>query len=388
MVKHTQEQNKQNIQNKKGDKAMNKRKIFVVAVAVCLVAILSLGTLAWFTDEDAITNEFYVGSTDVEPDEVFGIDLWEESNGEIKGKDTKDDEGFTYEEILPGQIIDKDPYFTNTGIHGQYVRAIVTVTEADILKDAMVPKGADVSEWYDIEKFLPGTSEKWSLEYKFYTNKDTFVLVYYYTEVLGAGEDTEKLFDDVVIPTELTKEQAAEMENFSIKIVGQAIQAEHLADVTTAKEVFAKYWDEEGVIAGVSTDKDLANEDDAPVSISYPVTGNLGTFNNNAISYDPANYTDPDRPGVLLGSDITVTIKNGASFIDVPANVSNVTMHLKNTALTIEEGSKFITSTHGTAQIILENVSINGEKVTYSNLETIIAKYITGFTDTLNYVVG
>lgn len=376
----------------KGEKAMknNKKKVLVAALAICILATISLGTLAWFTDEDAITNNFYVGDTTTDADKVFGIDLWETSDtdkdGQVEefGKGTKDDTGITYEDILPGQILDKDPYFTNTGIHGQYVRAIVTVTEADILKVAMIPKDSEVSIWDDVKMFLPGTDAKWELAHKYYTNKDTFVFVYYYNEVLEAGATTEKLFDDVVIPTELTKEQAAEMDNFQITIVGQAIQSEHLADVTGAKEAFAKYWDEEGVVAGVVIDKDLANENDAPVSISYPVTGNLGTFTTTPISYDPANYTDPAMPGALLMSDATATVKSGASLIDVPADQYNVTIYIKNSDFTVEAGSKFITSAHGTGQIILENVTINGVKVvSYSD----IADYVTGFSAS-NFMIG
>ena len=380
----------------KGGNTMNKKKIFIAAVAVCLIATISMGTLAWFTDEDQITNKFYVGDTTTDADEVFGIDLWETSdlNGdgtitddETFGKDTKDDTGVTYEDILPGGAYDKDPYFTNTGIHGQYVRAIVTVTEADILKVAMTPKDSEVSVWEDVKLFLPGTGDKWELAHKYYTNKDTFVFVYYYKEVLEAGQTTQKLFDDVVIPTELTKEQAAEMDNFDIQIVGQVIQSENLADVTNAKEAFAKYWDEEGVVAGVVVDKDLANNTNGPVSISYPVTGDLGSFDATPIVYDPANYTDPAMPGVLMASDATATITSGASFIDVPATIPNVTIYLKNTDLTIEAGSKFITSAHGTGQIILENVTINGVKVTNSNIATIVAEYVTGFNSG-NFMVG
>ena len=223
---------------------LTKKKVLLASLAVCLVAIVSFGTLAWFTAEDTVVNEFYVGNSTTDPDEVFGIDLWEEDDldgdgvTEIHGKDTADTTGHKYEEILPGQVLDKDPYLTNTGIHPQYVRAIVTVTEADILKKAMIPRYSEVSIWDDVKMFLPGTDAKWSLEHKYYTNKDTFVFVYYYTEELQAGATTGKLFDDVVIPTELTKEQAAEMENFSITIVGEAIQTLGFDSADEAWEAF------------------------------------------------------------------------------------------------------------------------------------------------------
>lgn len=370
----------------KGAKTMSKRKIFIAAIAICLVAILSMGTLAWFTDEDKVTNKFYVGDTTTDADEVFGIDLWETSdkNGddtitddETYGKDTKDDTGITYEDILPGGIYDKNPYFTNTGIHDQYLRAIVTVTEADILKAAMVPHGATHSEWYDVAKFLPGTSDKWTLEYKYYTNKDTFVFVYYYNEILGADETTEKLFDDVVIPTELTKEQAAEIDNFDITIVGQVIQSDNLADVTNAKEAFAKYWDEDGAIAGVKPE-DLATDDDDTVSVSYPVTGTLGTIKSDLITYDPANYTDPEAPGALIVSGATATIKAGADFVTVPAEENNVTMIIMDTDFTVEDGAKLVDCPHSTGAIYVRNLTINGVKVTYANAAEMSAKYFSG----------
>lgn len=375
---------KKKLQVNKGENTMSKRKIFIAAVAICLVAIISMGTLAWFTDEDEITNKFYVGDTTTDADEVFGIDLWEttDTNGdgtitddETYGKDTKDDTGITYEDILPGGIYDKNPYFTNTGIHGQYLRAIVTVSEADILKDAMVPKDADHSEWYDVEKFLPGTGDKWSLEYKYYTNKDTFVFVYYYTEVLQADATTEKLFDDVVIPTELTKEQAAEIDNFNINIVGQVIQSENLVEVANAKEAFAKYWDEEGVVAGVNLEDDLAND---PVAVSYPVTGNLGNVSTDLITYDPANYTDPENPGVLIFSGAEATVKSGANMVVIPAEQYNVTMIIMDTDFTVEDGAKIVNCPHGTGAIYVRNLTINGVKVTWDNYEEMSEKYFSG----------
>lgn len=371
---------------------MNKKKIFVVAIAVCLIATISMGTLAWFTDEDKITNNFYVGDTTTDADEVFGIDLWETSDtnkdgtitdDETFGKDTKDDTGITYEDILPGGRYDKNPYFTNTGIHGQYLRAIVTVTEADILREAMTPKGSDVSEWFDVPKFLPGTSDKWDLGHKFYTNKDTFVFVYYYKEVLAGGATTEKLFDDVVIPTELTKEQAALIDNFNITIVGQVIQSENLADVTNAKEAFAKYWDEPNVIAGVDQQKDL------PTELSYPVSGNLGTISSGAlVEYDSANYVEPGLEGVLIFSGAEADVKAGASLITIPAGgETNPTILLENVDLTIEDGGYILSTVDGTSgSVIFYGVTINGEKIdTYDELNDVLAKYFNNYNGSAQF---
>ena len=46
----------------------NKKKVFVVAVAVCLIAILSMSSLAWFSDADEVTNQFMVSTSGDEDD--------------------------------------------------------------------------------------------------------------------------------------------------------------------------------------------------------------------------------------------------------------------------------------------------------------------------------
>ena len=238
--------------NTEGEKTVsNKKKIFIAALAICLVSIISFTTLAWFTASESVTNNFYVGDSTTDPDDVFGIDVWENVDGTDIGKDTADDKGATYEDILPGEKLSKTPYLTNTGIHPQYVRAIVTVSQATILKEAMG------STWSDASKFLPGTASTWTLTDILYTNDDKLVYVYYYNTALAAGATTEALFEQVVIPTELTLEKAQEMKNFQVSVLAQVIQAEHLADpatpgtmVTTAQRAFELYWDATGTTAG------------------------------------------------------------------------------------------------------------------------------------------
>ena len=43
---------------------MTKKKVFVTALAICLVAILSMGSLAWFNASDTITNKFKIADSD------------------------------------------------------------------------------------------------------------------------------------------------------------------------------------------------------------------------------------------------------------------------------------------------------------------------------------
>ena len=49
---------------------MNKRKLLLVALSLCMVAILAMGgTLAYLTDTDAKTNVFTVGNVNIEQNE-------------------------------------------------------------------------------------------------------------------------------------------------------------------------------------------------------------------------------------------------------------------------------------------------------------------------------
>ena len=334
---------------------LTKKKIILIALAVCLFAIASYGTLAWFTAEDEVINKFYVGDSTTDPDKVFGIDVWETVDGVEYGKGVANTDGAEYELILPGEIFDKDPYFTNTGVHPQYVRAIVTVTDADILYDAMIPYGSSVSEWNEVEFLFPGTDANWTFQDAFYTKDDTFVYVYYYNTTLAAGATTEKLFDAVAIPTELTKEQAADIDNFTVSIVGQAIQSEHLDPaITTAQEAFKKYWDRDGSNAGLFPE-DLA---------SKTHSGNLGTP-VTPIVYDPNNYTADG--GVMNLNNISGTVAAGSTVVSIPATQPNSSVLIEGGANLVIEAGGYLVDAESSPNIIYINTkdtyTINGKVV-------------------------
>ena len=93
---------------------MNKTKVFTLALAVCMIAILSMGSLAWFTDTDEVKNNFLIaGSEDNDPDDIFSVNVWEQKddNGDGDFDDTDDvpyaENGLTYNDILPGDALSK-----------------------------------------------------------------------------------------------------------------------------------------------------------------------------------------------------------------------------------------------------------------------------------------
>lgn len=327
----------------KEEKVMNKKKVTLIALAICLIAVISMGSLAWFQASDEVTNNFMFGDSDTPSDGVFGIEVWEDrdTNGDGDYNEVGDAEkadGLEYEAILPGEVLSKEPYLENTGIHSQFVRAIVTVTDASVLRDAM--EGA----WGNADLFLPGTPDTWVLEDILYTTDNELVYVYYYTEVLEAGAKTDKIFTDVVIPTGLTKEMAAEIDDFQINILGQAIQSEHIL-VDTAQEAFAKYWDAAGTIAGYTNEQINAN-----AKINNETTTDV---------YISVNKTDyPSAEISLTGETISVT----EAIVKVDETVLNSTILIDSCTLTVADGAyiAYYDEPGGHQVIITPDTTING----------------------------
>lgn len=210
---------------------MTKKKVFVVALAVCLVAVLSMGTLAWFSAQDEVTNEFLV-ATDEDDKTDFSVDVWEnrDANGDgdydDEGDAEKNSDGLVYENILPGDVLSKEVHVENTGAYDQYLRVIVEISNASAWVNALGTDykfencfvGFEQDQWYPI-----GVN-------KYLAEQDLIVVVLYYNQVLEAGKDVT-LFDAVQIPTELTVDHANALGNgFEINVKAHVIQADNVGD--------------------------------------------------------------------------------------------------------------------------------------------------------------
>lgn len=210
----------------------NKKKVFVTALAVCLIAIISMGSLAWFSHKDSVYNEFFVAdSDDNTPDKIFSVDVWEQKddNGDGDFDDTDDvertDKTLTYKDILPGDELSKIAHVTNTGHYDQYIRVIVKISDATAWINAVgldidmntVFVGFDETKWDHISKDINGET-------------DTVTYVLYYTDILESAEDLV-LFNAVKVPESLTREQAAAFNGgFAIDVKAQAVQTENVGD--------------------------------------------------------------------------------------------------------------------------------------------------------------
>jgi len=201
-----------------------KKKVLIVALAACLLALVSVGTLAWFTAEDEVTNEFHVaGSDDNDPDKVFSVDVWERSEPQ---KDEKLEE-IIFNDILPGDDLYKEVNIENTGSYDQYIRVTVTLTDAsvwqDIFNTVYVPLNRIAT---DLNPDFVGYRVVYNAD------KDTLTYVLYYNAILPyENGDVVTLFTNVHIPEAMDRYQAAALSgNFDINVYAEAVQTEHVGD--------------------------------------------------------------------------------------------------------------------------------------------------------------
>jgi len=210
---------------------LNKKKLIALSVVAIMIAILSFSTLAWFSDADSVTNKFMVADSTSEPDEIFSVDVWEYADGET----SKDDDGHTYKNILPGGRYHKEPYIENTGSYDQYIRVKVTVSNADAWIAAL-------GNGYDLGTMFEGHDESAWTRYEagvYDGTENTYTMTFYLNYKL-APEAKACLFNTVVIPAQLTQNDMAFVGGqFELTIVAEAVQTENLGDgVDTAYEAF------------------------------------------------------------------------------------------------------------------------------------------------------
>lgn len=217
---------------------MNKRKVFLAALAICLIAILSMGTLAWFNASDSVTNTFQVADTDSDNKPDFSVELWE-----TDAYQNRVDER-TYKDILPGDVLDKDPTVENTGNYDQYIRAYVTFSDAATLQAACAKYG--LSE--DLRTWLNVDSTVWEADADVNEANGNITYCYYLKTVLGKKVDDAtnkvKLFTTVTIPGVFVQEDlSGNNAVFNIDVKAEALQTVNTGD--NAAEAFANVnWNE------------------------------------------------------------------------------------------------------------------------------------------------
>lgn len=228
------------------------KALLLTLCAVLLIAASVLGTMAYLTSTDTVTNTFTVGKVEIKLDET---DVTNPNGPRVKANSYK---------LMPGTTYTKDPTVTvKAGSEESYVRMKVTFNNATkIIALCTDPEYADsgptgVENAFPLirmVKFVEANAAKWDgiipdnmvdtedmlADTKYFAydkTADTLTYIFYYRETVGAPDGDVKLpvlFNSITVPEWATGEQLAKLEGFEINVVAEAIQAGSFAGADDA----------------------------------------------------------------------------------------------------------------------------------------------------------
>lgn len=203
---------------------MTKKKLAVVSLILCVAAIISMASLAWYTANDSVTNTLSF-VTD------FQMDVYEtDENGE-KYKSGDDTIGHDYTNLHPNQVIHKDPTVENKSTsEAQWIKVSVKVDKLSTWKE-VIAEGSDLTSI-----FKEFDASAWSLYGTPVENDNAITYTYILNSALAAG-NTATLFKSVQIPSNITLAQATELSGCSIVVTADALQVSELGK-NTAKDAW------------------------------------------------------------------------------------------------------------------------------------------------------
>lgn len=219
-----------------------KSKILLLTLcAVALVAASVLGTLAYLTSQDTVTNTFTVGKVQIKLDEAkVG-----EDGKALTGNDAARVKANSYK-LLPGHEYDKDPMVTVlAGSEASYVRMLVTVTFGKTLTDEKLATDLDnIFTGYDAAKWIrnakqvttdgEGDAAKTVITYEYRYNATIDGIV----PATTTDSALPALFTGIQVPGDWTNDDLAALGGIQINIVAQAIQADGFTDAADAWDNF------------------------------------------------------------------------------------------------------------------------------------------------------
>ena len=232
------------------------KALLLTLCAVLLVAASVLGTMAYLTSTDTVTNTFTVGKVEIKLDET---DVTNPTGPRVKANSYK---------LMPGTTYTKDPTVTvKAGSEESYVRMKVTFNNAKkIIALCTDPEYADevtgVENAFPLIRmvnFVEANAAKWDgiipdnmvetgemlADAKYFAydkTADTLTYIFYYRETVRAPTADVMLpvlFDSIKVPEWVTGEQLAELNNFQITVIAEAIQAGSFANAGAAWAAFA-----------------------------------------------------------------------------------------------------------------------------------------------------
>ena len=214
---------------------MKKKRVLIVALVICLLAILSYGTLAWFTAEDEVTNTFTIGSVDIDVVEEF-----DPPEAMIPVVDTEDPES-------DPNFVNKDASVKNTGKNPAYVQMFVAVPKALDDAGAFHYVEANTGDWTKQNTVAMATIEGVLCN----------VYCYRYNGVLASEVETSDVITGAYLDAALDLREVDGVARFvmgdmvitdytvgeviNVYVAAQAIQSEGFADADSALNTFANH---------------------------------------------------------------------------------------------------------------------------------------------------
>ena len=232
------------------------KALLLTLCAVLLVAASVLGTMAYLTSTDTVTNTFTIGKVEIKLDET---DVTNPTGPRVQANSSK---------LMPGTTYTKDPTFTVLkGSEDSYVRMKVTFNNAkEIIALCTDPEYADevtgVENAFPLIRmvnFVKANAAKWDgiipdnmvetgemladAKYFAYDETANTLTYYFYYKATVSGTNGDVvlpvLFDSIKVPEHVTGEQLEALNNFRITVGAEAIQACSFANAGAAWAAFA-----------------------------------------------------------------------------------------------------------------------------------------------------
>ena len=210
-----------------------KKKILIIAVAVCLVVLSIAGSsIAYFTDEEAYTNVFTAGDVDI---------TLSAKNAEGTMETIDDDDNansvlnIANANVYPGQVISKDVTIKNVGSERAFVGAVITLTRGDsnaAVDASIVTKAGEGDDIpVAVTELITGLTDKTGFDVRI---SDDGLTIYVIKTAAIAENETAVILNDVVIPAAWDNAEMALFNGVKLNVVAYATQEAGFANATAA----------------------------------------------------------------------------------------------------------------------------------------------------------
>ena len=212
---------------------MKKKSILLTLTAVVLAMAIGVGgTIAYFTSTtEEVKNTFTVGNVAITLDEAevtYANDEWTAGENRVQSN--------TYENVYPGAHLPKDPTIhVAADSQDAYVAMKVVVSKAAAWK-TLAEKHASLN---NLETVFEGYTEADWTKIAATEQGDNLVYVYMWEQGKVSANADLTLFTAMNIPAELSSQEIATIDGFTVTATGYAVQAQGV-DAETAKTELLK----------------------------------------------------------------------------------------------------------------------------------------------------